>query len=570
MANSERIHGLDSLRAILMMLGVVIHSALAYFPPETPAWSFQDPYVGSEWSYLIVEFIHLFRMPAFFLISGFFGALLWTKRGPSKMASNRFSRIVLPLLIFLIPLSYLVDFADIYSGGLLSGDPEPFYLACGATINWLPTSTHHLWFLYYLALVTALQALSVALLQALKLREGRTHSFIQDMLARPWFFLVFMGLGSSLIAWVFSWGESIPTSDAWVPNVSILLYYWFWYQLGWGIYRAEASFRSFAKPAWGLLGSGALFWMLGMHWFASVAFIQASIGLFLRYADAPSARWRYLSDSAYWVYLLHLPFTILVPALIMDWPLPYVLKLSACIAIVVAICLLSYSAIVRTTLVGRFLNGRRYSHPKRRLGAAGFMLLGSGTVWAALHPPDVEDRPSPWRDTKFPDELLDEASGASLIYPFESAKKAGLSPRSCAELTPTASGPVLHLGGPKVFCLSFQNHQTATKTCEAMGAQLASLETIDEATTVRDWARTLSARPFYFGLSDLISEGDWIWASQKPLNDTDWADGEPNSWGGYEEDCAALNYEDLRGWIDLPCESEVALICEYPAGSTSG
>ena len=44
-----------------------------------------------------------------------------------------------------------------------------------------------------------------------------------------------------------------------------------------------------------------------------------------------------------------------------------------------------------------------------------------------------------------------------------------------------------------------------------------------------DSAKSLSQRPFHFGLSDLATEGDWRWASQKPLDDTDWAHGEPNS-----------------------------------------
>lgn len=568
MATSERIHGLDSLRATLMMLGVVIHSALAYFPAEAEAWPFQDPYVGSEWSYLIVEFIHLFRMPAFFLISGFFGALLWIKRGRSKMVRNRIVRIVLPLLVFLVPLTYLTSFSSEFSERLLSGDPEPFFVACGVPIEWLPNSTMHLWFLYYLALITALHTIGVSLLSALKVREGRTHAFIQDLVARPWFFLVFTGLASNLIAWLFGWGENLPTSDAWVPNGPILLYYWFWYQLGWAIYQAKASFRSFQKPAWGLLTVGALFWMMGMHWFASVAFIQASIGLFLRYADAPSTRWRYLSDSAYWVYLIHLPFTILVPALMMDWPLPYLLKLSTCIALVTAACLLSYSAFVRTTLIGRFLNGRRYPEPKRLVGVAGFVMLGSGTVWAALHPPAVQDRPSPWLERKQPDELLDLATTQSLAHPFEPASAARLSPNACAQLIPPESEA--SFGGPKVFCVAPRTYQKAAEACEAMGAQLASLETLDESLIVRDWAIDLSPRPFYVGLSDLAEEGDWRWESEEPLSETDWADGEPNSWGGYEEDCAALNYEDLDGWIDLPCSTRAPFICEYPVDESSG
>ena len=554
-----------------MMLGVVIHSALAYFPPEDPAWAFQDPYAGSEFSYLIVEFIHLFRMPAFFLISGFFGALLWTKRSPGKMMLNRIQRIVLPLLIFLVPLTYLTDFSSEFSERLLTGDIAPFYAACGIPFNWMPESTMHLWFLYYLAIVTAIHTGSVALVGVFKIPVERAHQFIRDMVERPWFFLVFMALASNITAWIFGWGdESIPTSDSWFPYPPLLLYYWSWYLVGWGIYTAGANFRSFEKPAWGLTLAGMLFWMLGLNWFASVAFIQASMGLFLRYADAPSARWRYLSDSAYWVYLLHLPFTILIPALIMDWPLPYALKLSACIVIVTAICLVSYSAFVRTTWIGHFLNGRRYSQPKRRIAFAGLIVLGSGTTWAALNPPSPEDRPSPWRDHKQPADLFDEASGASLIHPFLEAEKAGIAPLACVQLTPTSDGPLFRVGGPKVFCRSPLGHSGAADACKAMGSELASLETIEEASYARDWASSLSPHPFQFGLTDLEEEGNWIWASEAMLDDTDWMDGEPNSWGGTEEDCAALNYEDQRGWIDFPCDWAIGFICEYSEDALGG
>ena len=231
-----------------MMLGVVIHSALAYFPPETEAWAFQDPYVGSEWSYLIVEFIHLFRMPAFFLISGSSEHCSRSREGGQDAAQpNRPDRSsTLRLSWFPSPTSPRspANTANVFS----SGDPEPFFVACGVPIDWLPTSTMHLWFLYYLALITALQSIGVSLLSVLKVKEGRTHAFTQDLVARPWFFLVFTGLASTLIAWLFEWGEGLPTSDAWAPSGPILLYYWFWYQLGWAIYQAKASFRSFEKP----------------------------------------------------------------------------------------------------------------------------------------------------------------------------------------------------------------------------------------------------------------------------------------------------------------------------------
>jgi fucose 4-O-acetylase-like acetyltransferase len=43
-------------------------------------------------------------MPAFFLLSGFFGALLWQRRGARAMLKNRIERIVLPFAVFVVLL----------------------------------------------------------------------------------------------------------------------------------------------------------------------------------------------------------------------------------------------------------------------------------------------------------------------------------------------------------------------------------------------------------------------------------------------------------------------------------
>ena len=72
-----RIHGLDAFRGILMMLGIVLHS------------SHGDWFrYGSEGTQLFIHtnshVIHLFRMPAFFLLSGFFVPCSGTKEGHVK------------------------------------------------------------------------------------------------------------------------------------------------------------------------------------------------------------------------------------------------------------------------------------------------------------------------------------------------------------------------------------------------------------------------------------------------------------------------------------------------------
>ena len=46
------------------------------------------------------------------------------------------------------------------------------------------------------------------------------------------------------------------------------------------------------------------------------------IGLFLRYFDKPSPRWRYLADASYWIYIVPVPVVMLLPLLLASVPLP--------------------------------------------------------------------------------------------------------------------------------------------------------------------------------------------------------------------------------------------------------
>mgnify|MGYP000088066593 FL=1 len=72
---SIRIYSLDSLRAIMMLLGLVLHSAITYGVYENSAWSLKDSITHISNDY-IVSFIHTFRMQIFFIVAGFFGSML--------------------------------------------------------------------------------------------------------------------------------------------------------------------------------------------------------------------------------------------------------------------------------------------------------------------------------------------------------------------------------------------------------------------------------------------------------------------------------------------------------------
>jgi peptidoglycan/LPS O-acetylase OafA/YrhL len=89
----------------------------------------------------------------------------------------------------------------------------------------------------------------------------------------------------------------------------------------------------------------------------------AWIGIFVRYCDSPRPVQRYLADGSYWIYLMHLPFTIAIPALLAPYPAPALAKFLVTLAGTALVTMVTYHYLVRSTWIGAFLNGRR--HPRR-------------------------------------------------------------------------------------------------------------------------------------------------------------------------------------------------------------
>jgi len=117
----KRYHDLDALRAFAMLLGIALHGFLSFMP--NPIWPGQDidqphwkvpseiiqtmeqagasvPKKYSPYQFAL-HAIHGFRMPLFFLISGFFTSMMWRQRGLSKLIDHRVRRILLPMIIAL-------------------------------------------------------------------------------------------------------------------------------------------------------------------------------------------------------------------------------------------------------------------------------------------------------------------------------------------------------------------------------------------------------------------------------------------------------------------------------------
>lgn len=102
---SDRRHDQDALRAFAMLLGIVLHVALSF---SGGPWMVQDERTSTVFQVLISA-VHGFRMPLFFVLSGFFTAMLWRRYGLRALVRHRFKRVFLPLVlgtITLVPLMH--------------------------------------------------------------------------------------------------------------------------------------------------------------------------------------------------------------------------------------------------------------------------------------------------------------------------------------------------------------------------------------------------------------------------------------------------------------------------------
>ena len=73
---ASRLHYMDSMRSVLMLLGVVLHAARPY---DSNDWQVKDA-ARLELLDGLVAGIHLFRMPAFFVVAGYFAMYLLVRR----------------------------------------------------------------------------------------------------------------------------------------------------------------------------------------------------------------------------------------------------------------------------------------------------------------------------------------------------------------------------------------------------------------------------------------------------------------------------------------------------------
>lgn len=381
----ERVHALDAVRALALLLGVAFHATLSFVPGLPPGlWATIDksrsPFLAG------LSFVsHSFRITLFFFIAGYFARLMHQRLGTRAFLRQRIQRIGVPLVVGWLLIFPVLAVIWRWGSTKLEGGVPPVAVSPFEGFGAFPLV--HLWFLYQLLWLYA----GVLLLRGLMVRLDHGESFRKSLdrvtagsLRWPvGAMLLGLPLGACLLrlpAWVPEAG--IPTPDrSLIPLLPAAVAYGIAFAFGWLVHRAPDALVA-VRRSWVLHLSLALFssatCLILLGAYAGVAMPMqikltftlafvistwawsfALTGLSLRFLAGHCTPIQYVADASYWVYIAHLPVVTAMQVWVSTWRLHWGFKFPFILFTSLALILLSYHFLVRSTVIGMVLNGRQ-------------------------------------------------------------------------------------------------------------------------------------------------------------------------------------------------------------------
>ncbi|WP_411823232.1 acyltransferase family protein [Leptospira sp. 'Mane'] len=366
-----RLYYIDNLRSFALLLGILFHSAIVYAPKI--GYAIQNQERIEPFGYFCF-WIHSFRMPLFFIISGFFSVLVWEKKGGMYFLKGRWERIFIPMLVGLLALAPIQYFLI-----LKISHPDLnyfFYYLSFFTKEGFGQS--HIWFLVNLFLYGMLFAFLPK--QFIK----KTFSYFQTKHELVLFFVIFViSFSLTLLAHSF-----FPRGDSKFGIDKLLFCYQFAFFLsGVFIYHSgkilipSLETSSFRLINWTLFG--IIVYILFYEWettdplwmpyfwggvynrifhillwcLSPIIWFQVFVLFFQKWGNGTGKLSQYLIDSSLPVYLIHHPISLLTAFYFRNWDFPVVGKFIFHVLIVFGFSFLFYDLIVRNSIILKKLFG---------------------------------------------------------------------------------------------------------------------------------------------------------------------------------------------------------------------
>jgi len=381
METTQRQSYLDWLR-ILSIVGVLFfHSAMPFVAEDD--WHIKN----AQTSNLLMEsnhFLHLFRMPLLFFISGTVSYYMMQRRSTLSFIGLRFRRLFIPLLVgmFIIvpPQIYMERLAHGYKGSFWDWYPSVFNFVPypkGGSFSW-----HHLWFIAYLFIYDLIFAPMFAWMISPK-----SNVFKQKLAALAQGKWVYLLMLPGIIWFTFtSW--QLPETNDLIHDGCYFVYWLFFVLVGFICITQPKLMDSLERNRRFALTIGFLSLMMWevMRWnkiepqhenwpFHHILFsyvftalrpiiawgwVLALVGYGKHYFNRSHKVLNYLNQAVYPFYILHQTVIVLVVYYIVQTPNESILsKYIYTVGITFCVTVLTYHLLIRPYALTRFLFGMK-------------------------------------------------------------------------------------------------------------------------------------------------------------------------------------------------------------------
>ncbi|MGJ8692730.1 MAG: acyltransferase family protein [Thalassotalea sp.] len=386
---NSRLDYLDAVRAFALLLGIIFHASLSFIPIFI-GWAVMDISTSNIVSAFVLV-SHSFRMELFFLIAGFFGHMKFHQQGLSDFFKSRLLRIGIPFVVGWFLFRPLLISGWIIGGESMQGDVNIWPALSNSFVSFATNPKEffigtHLWFLYYLILISA----SVVLLRNIIEVNESVKKYLLTITERviTWFChspvnILIAAIPTAYCLWFMdNWGMDTPDKSL-IPHIPVLLIYGGFFLLGWLMHRQSALIAYFSQLSLGKfvlcilsialclilskfeINVGHEYYLLLKAGFklsyaiTMWSLVSVTLGICKFLFSEPNKYVRYVADSAYWLYLIHLPIVVWLQVAFAELPLHWSIKWFGICTMTIVLSIALYDAFVRSTSIGAILNGKK-------------------------------------------------------------------------------------------------------------------------------------------------------------------------------------------------------------------
>jgi len=420
MRDIDRLHYMDSLRAMAMFMGLVLHAGILF-----SQWTIDPCRVHDEPSmflHYIMELIHVFRMELFFLVAGFFSILVYQKRGIKSYAKNRTLRILIPFLFCVFILQpaiaggFYLDITD--SNETFLSQYVKYFTHPSYILNEpfpLGNFFWHFWFLQVLIYFIAVFLIGQLVVEKLNIQFRFLPTFVNALGSKIGIIILAI-ITYPILIFSPPWAD-VPTIGT---SIDVLFYYGLFFAIGVLFFKHSKIFDLFqsnikyhivpfvialiiliplvdelrlkSQPEIllqncsffteddmqiAIMGNFPLFqnpfnfsainapfdWhlMCLLRAYTTWCAIVFFIAIFKKFMNKQTALGRYIADSSYFIYLIHLPIQFSISYYLRDHFGSSIFCFTVCLTSSLLICFLLYHFTCRATLIGTLLSGKKYS-----------------------------------------------------------------------------------------------------------------------------------------------------------------------------------------------------------------